>query len=77
MICFDNEKFSRAIHMKAFEQRLSYRDVAEQAKVSPSTITRIVAQRKSPDANSMVRLITWLNEDFKNFITESKVQEPK
>lgn len=71
MICFNNEKFSHEIHMKAFDQRLSYRDVAEQAKVSPSTITRVVAQRKSPDADSMARLITWLNMPFENFITIS------
>lgn len=67
-IVFDNEKFAHAIHMKAFEQRLSYRDVAAQAGVSPSTITRITSQRKGPDADTMARMIDWLNADFKNFI---------
>lgn len=70
MISFNNEAFAIAINLKAFEQRLSYRDVAKQAGTSPSTITRVTTQRKSPDANTLARLIKWLNQPFESFITE-------
>jgi|HubBroStandDraft_5_1064220.scaffolds.fasta_scaffold111423_2 transcriptional regulator with XRE-family HTH domain len=68
MVEFDRESFARAIHLRAFDQRLSMRDVAGQAKVSPSTITRVVNQRKGPDCDTLVRLLKWLNGNFEDFI---------
>lgn len=72
MTSFNNEAFAVAINLKAFEQRLSYRDVAKQSGISPSTMTRITTQRKSPDADTLARMIVWLNQPFENFITLSK-----
>lgn len=70
-ISFDNEFFAKRLHDAAWEKRLHFRGVADQAGVSPSTVCRIVTHRKSPDADSLARLLNWLQADFKDFIKVS------
>lgn len=49
--------------------RLRWRDVAGEAGVSPSTLTRI-GQGNRPDADGLVRLLLWLGQtDVRAFVT--------
>lgn len=68
MISFNNDLFAKRVHDAAWEQRLHMRDVAAAAGISASTVCRIVTNRKSPDADSLARLLHWLGADFKDFI---------
>jgi len=48
---------------------LSWRQLAKQAGVSPSTLTRM-QQGKSPDVNTFPRLTTWLDIPAERFYVE-------
>jgi transcriptional regulator with XRE-family HTH domain len=49
---------------------ISWRQIATEAGVSPSTLTRM-QQGKSPDVNTFSALTTWLNTPAERFYTES------
>lgn len=48
-----------ALDRKRRTKRMSWRDVAAEVGVSPSTLSRI-GQDKRPDADGLVRLLLWL-----------------
>lgn len=50
------------------ERGLSWKQVAAEAGVHASTLTRM-AQEKRPDADGLVALLAWLNLDIKHFTT--------
>jgi len=77
MISFDNEKLAKALYDAVWERRLQYRDVAEQAGVSASTVCRVVAHRKRPDVDSLARLLDWLGAEFKDFIKSDEIEGDK
>jgi len=72
-----------ALYAALDEQRkaknLSWRQVAKEAGVSPSTLTRM-GQGKRPDVDSFAALIQWLGVPAEHFIRGSgkhkKVHEP-
>lgn len=72
---FDIEGFACALDGIRFKKRMTWRDIARAAKVSPATVCRI-ANRKYPDANTLTRLIYWSGLKFEAFIviTETKGQ---
>jgi transcriptional regulator with XRE-family HTH domain len=49
---------------------ISWRQIATEAGVSPSTLTRM-QQGKSPDVNTFSALTTWLNTPAERFYMES------
>lgn len=60
----------------AREQRgLSWRGVAGETHVSPSTFSRMKEERK-PDADSLSRLLDWLNMPAEHFIRDSGKNRP-
>jgi hypothetical protein len=58
---FDPDALYVALDRRRRQDKLRWRDVAHQAGVSASTLTRI-SQLKHPDANSLVRLLSWLGD---------------
>lgn len=55
---FENESFFRALDATRQSRQLNWREVAAQAGVSASTLTRM-AQGKRPDVDSLAALVTW------------------
>lgn len=56
---FDPDALYVALDRQRRTRRLTWRGVAAEAGVSPSTLTR-VGQFKRPDADGLVRLLAWL-----------------
>ena len=54
-------ELGRAIRRKREELGLSLRDVADETKVSASTLSRIENGTGKPDADNIARLTGWLN----------------
>ena len=66
--CLDVEALYQALDRKRRQARLRWRDIAKEAGVSPSTLTRVGHGRR-PDADGLVRLLVWLGEtDVRAFI---------
>ena len=57
----NTEELGRAIRRRREELELSLRDVANQTKVSASTLSRIENGTGKPDADNIARLTTWLD----------------
>lgn len=56
MITFDPEALYVALDRRRRHDRMLWRDIAREAGVSPSTLTRI-GQGHAPDAQGLVRLM--------------------
>ena len=66
-----------ALDAQRRSRQLSWRKLAEEAGVSPSSLTRM-QQGKSPDLNTFSALTGWLNLPAENFTTsEQDVEEPE
>jgi transcriptional regulator with XRE-family HTH domain len=59
MIGLDVEELYLALDRARRGGGLRWRDIAREAGVSPSTLTRI-GQGKRPDADGLIRLMVWL-----------------
>src|SRR6266576_3631389 len=57
----DTAELGRAISRRREELGLSLRDVADEANVSASTLSRIENGTGKPDADNIARLTTWLD----------------
>ena len=55
---FDAEAFYAALDSQRHSRRLNWKQVAREAGISASTLTRI-AQGKRPDVDSLAALLTW------------------
>lgn len=68
-----------ALDAERLERRLTWKQVAGEAGVHASTLTRM-AQEKRPDADGLAALLAWLNLDIKHFTTTTgaanKHQQP-
>lgn len=64
---FLGESFYRALDGQRQAKSLTWKKVAEQAKVSASTLTRI-AQGKRPDVDTMAALCRWSGLSADDFI---------
>jgi predicted transcriptional regulator len=62
-------ELGRAIRRRREELELSLRDVADQTKVSASTLSRIENGTGKPDADNIARLTTWLNVPLERILT--------
>lgn len=72
-VVFDAEGFYSALDAVRAENEMTWRDVAREARVSPSTLTRL-GQGRRPDVDSMARLISWAGLDTDDFIRGSRPQ---
>lgn len=63
---FDNEAFFAALDAERQSRRLTWKKVAEQAKVPASTLTRM-SQGRRPDVDSLAALCTWAGLSAEKF----------
>ena len=57
----NTSELGRAIRRRREELNMSLRDVADETRVSASTLSRIENGTGKPDADNIARLTTWLN----------------
>lgn len=66
---FDKAAFALVIDAVRAARKLQWKEVAVQAGVSASTLTRI-QQGKAPDADTLTQLIHWAGVDFNKFVAD-------
>lgn len=64
---FDAEGFFNALDAQRVSRKLLWKHVAEQARVSQSTLTRL-AQGKRPDVDSLAALVDWAGFKADDFV---------
>lgn len=57
---FDVVKFADALEAARWRRRISWRQVAREAGVTPNITTRLTRHRRPPDVDGLVRLLAWL-----------------
>jgi predicted transcriptional regulator len=62
-------ELGRAIRRRREELDLSLRDVADQTRVSASTLSRIENGTGKPDADNIARLTTWLDVPLERILS--------
>lgn len=75
---FDAQGFFHALDSQRVARQLLWKHVAEQARVSQSTLTRL-AQGKRPDVDSLAALVDWAGlkaDDFVIRTQEERQAEP-
>lgn len=76
MFRLDVDALYVALDRQRRRSRLTWRDIAADADVSPSTLTRI-GQGRRPDVDGLVRLLAWLGTtDLTPFITDQRQEAP-
>ncbi len=68
---FDADAFFAAIDAQRQARGLLWKDVAAQAKISQSTLTRL-AQGKRPDVDSLAALVDWAGLSADTFLVRSQ-----
>lgn len=71
---FNAESFYASLDLRRVEDQLTWKDVADQAGISASTLTRM-KQGKRPDVDSMAALATWAGLDIDDYVSDS-TREP-
>ncbi|MEJ0034846.1 MAG: hypothetical protein WDO68_01950 [Gammaproteobacteria bacterium] len=64
---FDIEAFHAALDSQRMATGMTWKDVAEESKVSASTLTRM-AEGKKPDADGLAALLRWSGLNADTFI---------
>ena len=72
---FDVAAFHAALDAQRAAQGLTRKDVAEQAGVSASTLTRM-SQGKRPDVDGLALLLAWSGLDASAFLPSANEPEP-
>jgi len=72
---FDGEAFFAALDAHRIGQGLTWREVARQCGVSPSTLTRL-SQGRLPDARGLAALSAWAALDTSKFLRGDTVPRP-
>jgi transcriptional regulator with XRE-family HTH domain len=74
---FNTEAFYAALNAERMSRGLNWKEVAEQAGVQASTITRM-GQGKKPDVNGLAALLGWSNLQAEMFMANvsSKPADP-
>lgn len=64
---FDSASFYESLDGERRSRSLNWKDVADEAGVSQSTLTRL-GQGKRPDVDSFARLVAWAGLDADSFV---------
>ena len=73
---FDAEAFYAALDAERRSRRYTWKQVAQEAQVSASTLTRM-AQGRRPDVDSLAALVTWAGLSADTFVGSGRpVPEP-
>lgn len=70
-------ELGRAIHRRRQELGLSLRDVADETRVSASTLSRIENGTGKPDADNIARLTSWLDVPLERIMKGSHEGDDK
>jgi transcriptional regulator with XRE-family HTH domain len=70
---FDTEGFFSALNTVRARRELSWREVASQSGVAPSTLSRL-SQGKNPDVNGLAALLGWSGLKAEMFIPSVEVE---
>ena len=73
---FDAERFYAVLDSHRIARKLTWKQVAELAKVNASTLTRM-SQGKHPDVNSLAALLDWSGETAESFVVSTSTTTPK
>lgn len=71
---FDNEAFYAALNATRLSRQRTWKEVAEEAKISASTLTRI-GQGKRPDVDGLAALLHWSGLKAEEFIHDGEQPE--
>ncbi|WP_327195926.1 hypothetical protein [Novosphingobium capsulatum] len=71
---FDNEAFYAALNATRLSRQRTWKEVAEEAKISASTLTRI-GQGKRPDVDGLAALLYWSGLKAEEFIHDGERPE--
>lgn len=71
---FDAEGFYAALDAIRRDRQFSWKKVAEKAKVSASTLTRM-GQGKRPDVDSLAALASWSGLDVRDFYRDTELPQ--
>lgn len=71
---FDNDAFYAALNATRLSRQSTWKDVAEKAKISASTLTRI-GQGKRPDVDGLAALLQWSGLKAEDFIIDGDTTE--
>jgi transcriptional regulator with XRE-family HTH domain len=66
-VTFDNEAFFSALNAERLSQRKTWKEVAAEAGVQASTLTRM-GDGKNPDVNGLAALLSWSGLKAEEFI---------
>lgn len=74
---FDSEAFYAALNAARLSRQMTWKEVAEEAGVNASTLTRI-GQGANPDVDGLAALLAWSNLKAETFIAgfQQKEVEP-
>ena len=72
---FDTEAFYAALNAERTSRGMTWKEVAEQAGIQASTITRM-GQGKKPDINGLAALLSWSNLQAETFIPTASTKTP-
>lgn len=72
---FDVQAFFAALDAARRDRRKNWKEVASDAKVSASTLTRL-AQGHRPDVDGLASLLSWSGLKAEQFIREPSEEEP-
>ncbi len=71
---FDSDAFYAALNAARLSRQKTWKDVAEEAGVNASTLSRI-GQGAKPDVNGLAALLSWSNLKAELFIRDGEQQE--
>lgn len=66
----------KSLDAKRSSRKISWRQLAKEARVSPSTLTRM-AQGLRPDVDAFARLVSWLGVSADRFLGHGETREAK
>jgi transcriptional regulator with XRE-family HTH domain len=71
---FDADAFYQVLDAERSQRRLTWKDVAAQTGVSPSTLTRL-GQGRRPDVDSFAKLVAWGGFSADQFVCPPKHEQ--
>lgn len=72
-VMFDSRRFYEAVDRHRADLDLSWRQVAAQLSLSPSTFTRL-AQGRRPDVDTFVKLLAWVDRPAEDFVKDAQAK---
>lgn len=67
------EKLVSDLNAQRFARRISWKDVAAESGVNPSTLTRMT-QGRHPDVDGLLSLLEWLNRPHTDYVAADHAQ---